>query len=165
MDPVSHIGFEILDVSHLKEKMVCVFSHSKIPQLQMQNILSFLACFLGGNHSADTYLPQWTALLGLSHFLQPAWVCIVAPGDWWVGKRRRNLSPGYSAGPVMDGPLEVLAEVMGHEHKKAWSWMYEDRSEEGGWGPWDRGGRKRISNMCTILRVHLCVFLSINTAS
>lgn len=61
------------------------------------------------------------AFLGLSHLLQPAWVCIVAPGDWWVGKGRRNLSPGYSAALVMDGPLEVLAELMGHEHKRAQS--------------------------------------------
>lgn len=75
------------------------------------------------------YAVEWMALVGLFQPLQPAWVCIVAPHDWWVGKRRRNLSPGYSVALVMDDSLEVVAEMNARdrraERKTEWGWKDE----------------------------------------
>lgn len=63
-------------------------------------------------HTASSFLAK--IKFALLHFLQPFWVCTVVSGDWWEGKQRGNLSPGYDSALVMDGPLEVLAGVMGH---------------------------------------------------
>lgn len=111
-------------------------------------------------HPVDAFLARWMALHGLSHLLQPAWVCTAAPGDWWVGKGSRNLSPGYSAALVMDGPLEVLAELMGHERKRASSWEAEDGLEiRGWWCCWERGRSKRKSkNNFYIVCINLLFF-------
>jgi len=53
-------------------------------------------------------------LVGLAGPLQVACVCRGASADGWVSWGSANLSPGCSRGPVMDGPFELYAGLMGH---------------------------------------------------
>lgn len=154
MDPVVHIGFEVLDVSHPMRKLFVFFL---IPRLVAINYKCRIYCHFFWDHSANTFLPQQTALWGLSHFLQPAWVCIVAPGDWWVGKRRRNLSPGYSAGLVMDGPSEVLEKwwVMSRRKSGAECTKTDQRREDED-PETEVGGRETAT--CVPYYVSICVY-------
>lgn len=92
------------------------------------------------------------------HILQPAWVCSVAPSDWWVGMGRGNLSPGYNTALVMDGSSEVLAELMGHGPERAPSWELEDRSGGQGWGckegqRWECGKKQKYDTICVLWSV------------
>lgn len=162
MDPVVHIGFEVLDVSHPMRKLFVFFL---IPRLVAINYKCRIYCHFFWEPFCK-HLPAPTNSI-VGPFPLSAACLGMHSSPWWLmsGQEEKKSIPRLQCRPGDGWALRGLREVMGHEQKKVWSWMYEDRSEEGGWGSWDRGGRKRNSNMCAILRVHLCVFLPINTAS